>query len=109
MSLLQKEQRSDFPAWLRALLGTGRALVYLMGAAAGYLFSTEANSFGGRDTSLGRYSLIFLPLILMVAAPVCWYLSVRTRGGDRWTVGYVSAWAAFIGGMYLAVLINRVT
>lgn len=109
MSLLQKDQRSESPRWLRASAGTGRALLYLTGGAAGLGFSAAANSFGGGDRSLGRYLLIYLPLVLTAGAPACWFLSVQARSGDRWTVGYVAAWATFIAGVYLAVLINRAT
>jgi hypothetical protein len=43
----------------------------------------------------------------MLAAPLCGFAAVRGKKGDRWTLGYVGAWALFLGVVMLIGVAER--
>lgn len=84
---------------LRSLL---RAVLFLAGMLFGYLFAVGVASYPGGSPAVA-YVMIFTFLALGLAAPVCWFFAEVRHRGDRWTLGYVGAWALWFAVAYLAV------
>lgn len=101
--------RTHVSLWLGVLLALGRSVVFVVGGIAGYLVAGVTGAFLITDNPFLWYSAVLTPLALALAAPVCWYFTFRGKAGDRWMLGYVLAWVAFISANYLAVLINNLT
>jgi hypothetical protein len=90
---------------LRALQAIGRALVFIVGAAFGYLMAQGFASFPGGGPRVVVYLRIYGTFALGLAAPICWYFAVRGKAGDRWTLAYLGAWALWFVIAYLSALI----
>lgn len=91
---------------MRVLCSVGRAIVFVVGAVFGYLTASVISYYGGGSGPLVViYLRIYSPLVLALAAPICWYFAVRGKAGDRWTLGYIGAWVAWYGIGVLATLI----
>ncbi|MDP9451909.1 MAG: hypothetical protein M3P97_00625 [Actinomycetota bacterium] len=80
---------------MSVILGFVRTIVFLAGMFFGYMFGVLVLSFGGSAAT--DFTGVFGGFGLMLAAPLCWIAAVRGRKGDPWTLGYVGAWAVFLG------------
>lgn len=78
---------------LRVFRSVARGVVFVVGALFGYLMAQGFASFPGGAPRVVVHLRIYGTLALTVAAPVCWYFAVRGKAGDRWTLGYLAAWA----------------
>ena len=87
------------------LLSVGRGVIFVIGAVFGYVIAQGFASFPGGGPRAVVNLRIYSPLVLALASPVCWYFAERGRGGDRWTLAYVGAWAIWFAALYLAVLV----
>jgi hypothetical protein len=87
------------------LWSIGRGVIFILGAILGYLLAQGLASFPGDGPRAVVNLRIYSPLVLALAAPVCWYLAVRGQAGDRWTLAYIGAWAVWFSVLYLAVLV----
>jgi hypothetical protein len=76
----------------------------VVGGAFGLLFAMASNSLPGGNPRIVTDMIIATLLGLALAAPICWYFAVKGESGDRWTIGYVSAWAIWVGGGFLLTL-----
>jgi hypothetical protein len=83
------------------ILGFVRTIVFLAGMFFGYSSAALVLSLGG--SAAADFTGVFGGFSLMLAAPLCWIAAVRGKKGDLWTLGYVGAWAVFIG---IAMLIG---
>lgn len=89
----------------RTARAVGRGVVFVVGAVFGYLTATVLASYPGGGPQAVIYLQIYSPLALAVMAPICWYFAVRGAAGDRWTIGYLLAWATWFAVLLLAVAI----
>ena len=75
--------------------GTGRPLGYVCGVAAalGHMFPATRNFKGGKGVACGSGALIVLQPIIVIAAPIVWWLLSKMTGkaalGSILTVGSV--------------------
>ena len=82
-----------------------RAIVFPLGAVFGILFAMVFSSYPGGNPKVVNGLIVAFILGLAFASPVCWYLAVRGKSGDRWTVAYILAWTCFFAGGSLLTLI----
>ncbi|MCA1702430.1 MAG: hypothetical protein LC808_03845 [Actinobacteria bacterium] len=99
---------SDYlPTWRQGLWIAARALVFFIGGVTALLYAVVLNSFWTNQWALRVVEIIaFLGLAL--AAPVCFCLATFGSKGDRWTIGYVIAWLAYIATYCAAALVARI-
>lgn len=75
-----------------------RPIVFVAGLFFGCLLAATAAYFGGGGgPTFVRLARIVVPLLIGLAAPIFWVLSVRTRAGSRWITGYIVAWLVLVG------------
>lgn len=80
----------------RVARGVGRGIIFVFGAGFGILGAMVVGSWPGGAPLLIVWLEILTLAGLALAAPVCWYFALHTEAGDRWTVGYVLAWATWL-------------
>ena len=85
------------------LLNLVRGAVYVPGILLGLTYAATL----GLASAAGQFMGVFGGLGLAIAAPLCWIAATRTRARDYVTLGYVAAWAAFLGLAYLVGWIER--
>lgn len=106
--MLLKEERLEQPVPIRASLAAARIVVCLLGLVCNVIVASVTNSVGGgAEDTFRRFVIVYVPLVLALAAPVCCLLAFVHRWGDRWIVGYVAAWAAIIATGFASVWISR--
>ncbi len=89
----------------RVILGLVRAVVFIAGMLAG-LYSAAIVLFNFGSAAI-NFVGIFGGLGLLVAAPICWVMAVRSPKGDLWTLAYLGAWALMMLSVMVIGVVER--